>query len=220
MIERSDRHDVAELRLDRPERRNAVTTELLRTLLQELGSAVRDGMGAIVLTGSPPAFCAGADLDELGPDAPEEQRLERIGLVGEAVTRLATLEVPTIAAVEGAAVGAGWGLALGCDVCLATRDARFSLPELSKGFRIPEPLTRRLIAVVGPTRAAQLVYTGAVLSAGDALALGVVAQVFDDRDALLAGAHDLAASLASNAPQSVAAVKRPLAAFNERGVEP
>ena len=214
MIARTDRRGVAELRLDRPERRNAVTTELLRTLLRELGAAVRDGAGAIVLTGSPPSFCAGADLDELGPDAPEERRVERIRLVGEAVRRLGTLEVPTIAAVEGAAVGAGWGLALGCDLCLATADARFSLPELSKGFRIPEQLTRRLIAVVGPTRAAQLAYTGAVLSAGEAHAIGVVAQVLPDREALLATAHDLATSLAARPPQSVAAVKRPLAAFN------
>lgn len=214
MIARSDRRGVAELRLDRPERRNAVTTELLHALLQELGAAVRDGAAAIVLTGAPPVFCAGADLAELGADAPEERRLERIRLVGEVVSRLATLEVPTIAAVDGAAIGAGWGLALGCDICLATRAARFSLPELAKGFRIPEPLTRRLIAVVGPTRAAHLAYTGAVLSAGDALALGVVADVLDDREALLDAAHDLAASLAAHPPQAVAAVKRPLAAFN------
>src|SRR4051812_14924395 len=210
VIARSDRRGVAELRLDRPERRNAVTTGLLEQLLEQFDAVVHDGTGAVVLTGSPPVFCAGADLDEYPPGTPDERRLERIRLVGEAIERLQRLEIPTIAAVEGAAVGAGWGLALGCDLCFATADATFSLPEVAKGFRIPEALMRRLIAVVGPTRAATLAYTGEVLCADDGVALGFVAKTFRDRDELLAAAQELAESLAARPPQSIATVKRPL----------
>ena len=215
MIVRTDRNGVAELRLDRPDRRNAVTTDLLRQLVAQADAAVRDGAGALVLTGSPPVFCAGADLDEFPPDAPDEQRLERIRLVGAAITRLSTLEIPTIAAVEGAAVGAGWGLALACDVCFATAGATFSLPEVAKGFRIPEELMRRLIAVVGPTRAAALAYTGEAQSAEDGLRLGFVARVLADGDEVLAAARELATSLASRPPQSIATVKRTLNANEE-----
>lgn len=214
LIVRTDARGVAELRLDRPDRRNAVTTELLRRLLDQLDAAVRDGLGAVVLTGSPPAFCAGADLDEFPADAPDDQRLERIRLVGEAITRLQALEIPTIAAVDGAAYGAGWGLALACDVCIATASARFCLPEVSKGFRIPEALMRRLIAVVGPTRAAHLVYAGETLTAEQALAYGAVTRVVADRAELERETAELAASLATRPPHSIAAVKRPLTAFN------
>lgn len=214
VIARSDRRGVAELRLDRPERRNAVTRGLLRTLLDNVSAAVRDGSGAIVLAGSPPAFCAGADLDEFAPDAADELRVERLQLVGETITRLSTLEVPTIAAVDGAAYGAGWGLALACDVCIATARSRFCLPELAKGFRLPEPLMRRLIAVVGPTRAAHLVYTGETLTAEQALACGAVTRVVADRAELEREVDALAASLASGPAQSIATAKKPLIASN------
>jgi len=211
LITRSVRSGVAQLVLDRPEQRNALTTDLLRQLCAELDAAVRDGVGAVVLTGAPPAFCSGADLDEFAADAPDELRLERIRLVGETMRRLMTLEVPHVAAVERAAVGAGWGLALACDVCLATAGARFSLPEVAKGFRIPETLMRRLVAVVGPTRAAQLAYTGEPQTAEDGLAAGFVARVAADRAELLRAAQALAASLASRPPASIAIVKRALA---------
>lgn len=207
-IVRTDADGVAELRLERPAKRNAVTTGLLRELIAHLDAAEREGARAIVLTGAPPTFCAGADLDELGPDAPEERRLARIRLVGEAITRLSASPLPTIAAVEGAAIGAGWGLALACDVCFATAGARFGLPEVAKGFRIPPELVQRLAEVVGPTSAAYLAYTGEPQTAEQGLERGFVSRVLGDRDELLAAAHELAASLASRPPASVAAVKR------------
>lgn len=216
LIAHTLRDGVAEVRLERPERRNAVTTELLQQLDTTLTTSLVEGARAVVLTGAPPVFCAGADLDEFPSDAPHELRRERIELVGRLIVRLARFEVPTIAAVESAAVGAGWGLALACDVCFATAGTTFSLPEVAKGFRIPEALFDRLIAVVGPTRAAHLAYTGEACTAERGLDLGFVSRVVADRDELLGAAHELAASLAARPPASIDTVKRPLGAATSK----
>jgi enoyl-CoA hydratase/carnithine racemase len=99
--------------------------------------------------------------------------------------------------VNGPAIGGGWGFALACDLCFATHAASFCLPELAKGFRLPAPLTVRLAEVVGPVRAAELVYAGTRWSAEDALAAGAVTRIYHDRDALLTAARALLPSLAT-----------------------
>jgi enoyl-CoA hydratase/carnithine racemase len=213
-VSRVDRDGVVELRLDRAEARNALTTALLRELRDHLRD-VRDDADArvVLLTGAGPVFCAGADLQELGPDAPADARQARIRLVSEVLGQLLELERPTIAAVQGAAVGAGWGLALACDVCLASADATFGLPELAKGFRIPQLLVRRLVQLAGPMRAAEIAYSGTKRTAAEALAAGCVARVLADDDALHAEAWELAGSLARQPRTSVASVKQPLRAL-------
>jgi enoyl-CoA hydratase/carnithine racemase len=210
-VTRTDRDGVAELRLERPESRNAVNTELLLGLREHL-QAIQDDAStrAVIVAAAGPAFCAGADVREFPPDAPPQGPLRRIRLVTEVLRRFGELEQPTLAAVHGPAVGAGWGVALACDVCYATADATFSLPELAKGFRIPELLMRRLVDVVGPVRAAELAFTGRRLPAGEAATAGCVARVFSDRDGLLAAARELASTLAAQPRRSVATAKQPL----------
>ena len=212
-VARTDRDGVAELRLERPESRNAVNTELLLGLREHL-QAIQDDAStrAVIVAAAGPAFCAGADVREFPPDAPPQGPLRRIRLVTEVLRRLGELEQPTLAAVHGAAVGAGWGIALACDVCYATADATFSLPELAKGFRIPELLMRRLVDVVGPVRAADLAFTGRPCRADEAATAGCLARVFADRDALLAAALEVASSLAAQPRRSVATAKQPLRA--------
>jgi enoyl-CoA hydratase/carnithine racemase len=183
---RTDRDGWVELVLDRPRRRNAFTTELLLELREHLATVD----GPLLLTGAGEAFCAGADLDEAATD-------ERFVLIGEVLEELRAVEPPTLAAVHGPAIGGGWGLALACDLCFASRAAAFCLPELAKGFRLPEPLMRRLTEVVGPVRAAELAYAGTRWSADDALAGGCVTRVYEDRDALLAAARALLPTLAT-----------------------
>jgi enoyl-CoA hydratase/carnithine racemase len=197
-VSRTDRDGVAELVLDRPQRRNALDVALLERLHEHLRTL--GDCRVVLLTGAGEAFCAGADLDE-------RARERRFALIGDVLLALGELPQPTVAAVHGPAIGGGWGLALACDVCLASRDATFCLPELAKGFRLPAPLMRRLAQVVGPVRAAGLAYAGTRWSADDALAAGAVTRVLTSREALLAAARGLCAALAAHPPASVAAAK-------------
>lgn len=203
---------VVEIRLDRPERRNALTTELLRELRAALAAAEDDSScRALVMSGAGSVFCAGADLDEFGPEASDDDRIARVGLVSEVMERLMGLDRPTIAAVQGAAVGAGWGLALACDLCYADADATFTLPEVAKGFRIPSILVARLVQLAGPTRAARIALTGEKLTADEAAAAGCVARVCAPRTAG-SEASALAERLAASPDSSIACVIEPLRA--------
>lgn len=216
-VVRTDRDGVAELRLERPDARNALTTSMLVELLDHLAAIRSDPKArAVVVAGAGVAFCAGADVREFAADAHPDGPLRRIRLVTEVMARLLELQQPTTAAVHGAAVGAGWGIALACDLCFAARDATFSLPEVAKGFRIPQLLMRRLAQVVGPVRAAELAFAGTVYSADDAVAAGCVTRVLADRDEVLAAAHELCATLASRPVRSVATAKEPLRALAPR----
>ena len=204
VVARIDEDGVAELRLERPQRRNALTTELLTELRDHLAAVAGDAScRAVLLTGAGAGFCAGADVDEFAPGAAADGPLRRIRLVAEVLRGIGALEQPTVAAVHGAAVGAGWGLALACDVCLAAQDATFSLPELAKGYRIPEPLMQRLVAVAGPVRAADLAYSGRVIGAGEAAAAGCVARVAAEHDEVVAAARDLCRTLATHPPHDL-----------------
>ena len=206
------RDGVTELRLNRPERRNALTSALLRELRGQLTLIGDDpGTRVVILTGEGGAFCAGADLAEIPPDAPARLGLARLRLVAEVLRRLRELEQPTIAAVNGPAVGAGWGLALACDLCFAVTGASFQLPEVAKGFRLPEPLASRLVQVAGPVRAAEIMFGGQAYQASDALAAGWVARVYPAEPELAAQAWRFASGLAAVPRRSVAAAKQALA---------
>lgn len=208
---RTDRDGVVELRLHRPEQRNALSTALLTELRDQLADVAADpGVRVVILTGSPPAFCAGADLRELGPDAPAAPRLRRTRLVVEVLRRLSELEHPTLAAVNGPAVGAGWGLALACDLCLAAEASTFSLPEVTKGFRLPGALVARLVQVVGPVRAAEVVFGGATYDTSAAVAAGWVTRVLPDAATLATEAWSYAARLAAAPRRAITAAKHPL----------
>jgi enoyl-CoA hydratase/carnithine racemase len=180
------RNGFVELEFDRPHRRNAFDMPLLEALRDQLTSV----SGPLLLTGEGAVFCAGADLDEAASD-------ERFELVGQLLRALRAHPSPTLAAVHGAAIGGGWGFALACDLCFASRSASFCLPELAKGFRLPQPLLERLSEVVGPMRAAELAYAGTRWDADAALAAGAVTRIYEDRDALLTGARELCADLAT-----------------------
>jgi enoyl-CoA hydratase/carnithine racemase len=174
---RTDDGGVTTLALNRPDRRNALTTDLLRTLLDQL-DAVQDSpsVRVVVLAGSGGVFCAGADLNELAGSTDPHAAQRRIRLVTTVIDRLRNLEQPTIAAVSGAAYGAGWGLSLACDLTYATADAAFCLPEVRKGLRLPTAITSRLVEVVGPVRAAEIALTGATFSAAQGVDAGWVAR--------------------------------------------
>lgn len=213
---RGDHDRVATITLDRPHRRNALTVEMLERLVAALAEVADDlDVGAVVLTGAGDAFCSGADVAEFANRPDDPGRARRIELVAEAMQRLQHLPKPTIAAVAGPAIGAGWGLALSCDVCYAEAGAVFQLPEIAKGYRLPPAIVRRLRAVVGPVVATYIVLGGVPLHAAEALRIGCLARVIDPPGTALAVADDAARQWAAHSADAIAAalgeLRRPAA---------
>ncbi|MGE0000159.1 MAG: enoyl-CoA hydratase/isomerase family protein [Ilumatobacteraceae bacterium] len=191
---------VVELRLDRPAKRNAVTTRLVRQLRDEVLAIGDDRtVKVVVLTGAGDAFCAGADVGEFAGTTPIDpaDTMARLRLVIGCIRGLLDLEPVTIAAVDGPAIGAGWGLALACDTCWAGEAARFALPEIAKGFRVPRIIAARLAQVVGPVRAAELVLSGRPLGPVEAHAIGAVGRVVTGPETATSSALAFAAELAT-----------------------
>lgn len=172
---------VALLTLMEGERRNALTLPLVADLCRQLDRLeADDGIGAIVVTGEAPAFCAGADLGDLGAGIADEEREDRLRAIYEGFLRLARSPLPTIAAVNGAAVGAGVNLALACDVRIAGRRARFDTRFLQLGLHPGGGHTWMLQRIVGPQAAAAMVLFGEVLDGQQAADCGLVWRCVDD----------------------------------------
>jgi enoyl-CoA hydratase len=160
------------------------------------------GVGALVVTGAPPAFCAGANLGNLMESTPES-----LGNIYEGFLRIARSPLPTLAAVNGAAVGAGMNLALGCDVRLAARRARFDTRFLQIGIHPGGGHTWMLRRIAGPQVAMAAVVFGDVLDGAEAERVGLVHRCVDD-DQLLAAAHGMAARAADAPRELVLTTKR------------
>lgn len=181
---------VATVTLDDPDRRNALDLGLCAEIVAAFETLeARDDVGAVVVTGAPPAFCAGADLSHLGSSA-----REGLLAVYEGFLRVGRCPLPTIAAVNGAAVGAGMNLALVCDLRLAGRSARFDTRFLQLGLHPGGGHTWMFRRITGPQAVFAAVVFGEVLSGEEAERCGLAWRCVDD-DALL----DTAAALARTA---------------------
>jgi enoyl-CoA hydratase len=167
---------VAVLTLSHPERRNAMNIELSAKLVDAVrAAAADDGVGAVVITGEDPAFCAGGDLAELARADPATLHTVYAGFLA-----IAQCPLPTIAAVNGAAVGAGLNLALACDLRLAGPRAKFDARFLSLGLHPGGGYTWMLQRLLGPQAAAALTLFGEVADAEEAARIGLVHRVADD----------------------------------------
>lgn len=203
-VERRDR--VSIITLDDPGRRNALNLDMCDELVAAVDAAEADAdVGALVVTGAPPAFCAGADLSQLG--ASQREGLEAIYA---GFLRVASSTLPTVAAVNGAAVGAGMNLALACDVRLAARRARFDTRFLDLGLHPGGGHTWMMRRAVGPQAAAAMVLFGQRLDGAEAERVGLVWRCVDD-DALMDEAVAMAARAASGPPELVPVIKASLA---------
>lgn len=214
---------VIELRLNRPERRNALTTALLADLYAELVAVGEDrSVRVVVLTGAGPTFCAGADLAEFEGHDPVDpaDSLARVRLVGRVVRALTELEVVTISAVQGAAVGAGWGLAMACSLSWCADETVLGLPEVAKGLRLPRAIMNRLIQIVGPIRAAEIVFGGTVVDVDSAMGLGLVTRRFADAETLHRETLAFAQALAGRPLAVLRGATDPLRAAVAQGVAP
>ncbi len=188
---------VATLTLNDPTRRNAVTLEMCDEVAEALDELEADeNVKALIVTGAAPAFCAGADLTHLG-----ESQEEGLLAIYEGFLRVGRSPLPTIAAVNGAAVGAGMNLALICDVRLAGRSARFDDRFLQIGIHPGGGHTWMFNRIAGPQATAAAVLFGEVLDGAEAERVGLAHRCVDD-DALLPEAQAMAARLA-NVPRDL-----------------
>ncbi len=161
---------LARLTLNRPEKRNALNLELCRLLVEAILAAEADrGVGAILLEGNGPVFCAGMDLDEATEVDPETAATLHVELFSLG----AKLSKPLIAAVQGSALAGGLGLVANAHVALASDDAHFGLTETRIGLW-PYTIFRAVAASTGQKRAVEMAITGRLLSAQEALAVGLV----------------------------------------------
>lgn len=204
-VERRGR--VLELTINRPERRNALSPTLIGALSGALtAGAVAPEVRAVLLTGQGDrAFCAGFDLDHFDDDG-AVMGAER-DLVDDLATMLRAQPLPVIAAVNGAAVGAGLDLALACDLRIGQPGTRFGMPTAKLGFLYGVRGIERLLETVGLPLAKEMLLTGSLLPAPRALQAGLLSAVVAEED-LLSVARDQADVIADNAPLSVSASKR------------
>lgn len=189
------RGKIAVLTVHSPQRRNALSADLSAELAAAVRAAEQDeDVHAVVVTGTPPAFCAGADLEALASGTEEGLRSIYNGFLA-----VAQCSLPTVAAVGGAAVGAGLNLALAADVRLAGPRARFDTRFLQLGIHPGGGMTWMAQRIVGPQQAAAMTLFGEVLDAEQALAAGLVHRVVDGEHEQLV---DAAVELAKGAEQA------------------
>jgi enoyl-CoA hydratase len=208
---------VATVTLNVPDRRNAMSLEMVAELVAAFDDLdERPDVGAVVVTGAPPAFCAGATLSHLLGDAAGEARRAGLLAIYEGFLRVGRSPLPTVAAVNGAAVGAGVNLALVCDVRLAARSARLDTRFLQLGLHPGGGHTWMLQRLAGPQVAAATVLFGEVLDGEAAERCGVVWRATDDAT-LLDEARALAGRAAAAPPDLVRRVKQTLATMGSVG---
>ncbi|MBK7917572.1 MAG: enoyl-CoA hydratase/isomerase family protein [Chloroflexi bacterium] len=208
------RDHIFEIILNRPDKRNAINMELFRQFDTAVSQANRTpGLRAVLIRGEGKAFSAGIDVSNLlglaGEYGPHwQQRMRRITDDFQGVlTRLERLELPTIALLHGYCLGMAMELALACDIRIAAEGTKLGLPESRLGMIPDVGGTTRLVRLVGPARAKELIFTGRQIDAAQAEAWGIVNYVVAE-DGLLAKAEELTAEICQAAPLAVGMAKR------------
>jgi 2-(1,2-epoxy-1,2-dihydrophenyl)acetyl-CoA isomerase len=189
---------VATLTLNRPEKLNALSPDMNTAAIEALReAATRDDIGAVVVTGAGRAFCAGGDVSRMDAarENTYEQRVDELRRGQELSWLLHGLPKPTLAAVNGHAMGAGLGIALSCDLRVASSAARFGTAYAKVGFGGDYGVTWQLTRLVGPAKAKELLFLADVLDADEALRLGLVNRVVP-AEGFQAAVREVAARLA------------------------
>jgi 2-(1,2-epoxy-1,2-dihydrophenyl)acetyl-CoA isomerase len=203
---------IATLTLNRPERLNALGDTLREDLHDAVTKSASDpDVGVLVITGAGRGFCSGGDVksmnerEQSGQAAPVGERLSPVR--DRVVLALRDCPKPVIAAVNGAAAGAGMSLALACDIRIASSDARFSQAFVKRGITPDWGGSWFLPRVVGTAKACELIFTGDTIDAAEALQLGIVSRVVAP-EALMAETRKLAKKIADGPPVAIALAKR------------
>jgi methylglutaconyl-CoA hydratase len=210
---------VKTITLNRPDKRNALSPLLIDELTQALHEAETCDCGVVILTGAGPSFCSGLDMEHLetmNARTPQEHRRDSENMA-HVLRTLYDFPKPIIAAVNGPAIAGGMALATIPDFTLAVPEAKFGYTEVRVGF-IPAIVASFLIRQVGERRTRELLLSGKILKAQEALHLGLVTQIVD-RDDLMPSAYALAQTLLLNSPQAMRAVKCLLAKHAKRRLD-
>ncbi|MFC5061656.1 enoyl-CoA hydratase/isomerase family protein [Actinomycetospora atypica] len=198
-----DDEGVRTLTINRPRRKNALDVDGWAALADHLAASAGDGSRALVIRGAGGDLCAGADLSG---DEPGDHPLERMRRINRVPLTLHELPVPTIAVVDGVAVGAGWNLALGCDLVVATPRSRFSQIFARRGLSLDLGGSWLLPRIVGMQQAKRLALLAEMIDGAEAYRLGLVTYLVepDEVDGVVA---DLASRLAAGPPVALAQTK-------------
>jgi methylglutaconyl-CoA hydratase len=228
--------DLATLTFNRPEKRNAISPQMIEELLAALGEIEHGAARVAILTGAGRAFCSGMDLDalqllaeqsqahhvrssgraaEIAP--PSEASLEDSRRMRHMFHRIYMFPKPLIAAVNGPAIAGGCGIATLCDFTLAAPEAKFGYTEVRIGF-IPALVSVFLLRQLGEKAARDLLLTGRIIDAAEALRMGLITEVVPAAQ-LLDRARQLAAQLIENSPASLAYTKRLLNEFSRVSID-
>lgn len=194
--------------IDRPEALNALNSTVILELIDVIGQVEQDGeLRALIITGEGRSFVAGADIGEQCPmDLTAGRNWGRRG--SALMRRIEKLEIPTIAAVNGFALGGGCELAMACDIRIATGRSRFGQPETGLSIIPGAGGTQRLPRLVGVGRAKELIYTGRIITAQEAKEIGLVNQVTgDSREALMEAARTMALQIMKKGPVAITMAK-------------
>lgn len=207
-VDVSHQDGIAVVTMNRPEALNAFNTEQLHLMLTALRTLRGDkSVRCVIITGAGDrAFAAGADIKEMVDKSPPEGLA--FGRLGHSVVNtIEALPQPTIAAVNGYAIGGGNEIALACDIRLASENAIFAQPEVSLGIPPGWGATQRLPRLIGPGLAAELILSGRRVKAEEALRIGLVNAVYPP-DQLMPRALELARQIAAHSPRALATAKR------------
>lgn len=204
---------VATITLTRPEKRNAISMQLIDEVLSALAEIERSDAQVVIITGAGKAFCAGMDLEELKSllGKTHAENVKDSTRMAQLFRSIYEFPLPTIAAVNGAAIAGGTGMATMCDFTLAVPDAKFGYTEVRIGF-VPGIVSTFLTWQVGPKIARDLLMTGRLFDASEAHRYGLVNEVVEP-EKLMARANELATQLKENSPSSVRLTKKLINAF-------
>lgn len=215
----TEQDEIALLTFNRPDKRNAISYQLIDEMFGALDEVQRGSARVLMLTGAGSSFCAGMDLEELKaiigkPAAENRKDSETMARLFRSIYEFPR---PTIAAVNGPAVAGGCGIATLCDFTIASTEARFGYSEVRIGF-LPAIVSAWLVRQIGEKAARNLLLTGNIISAEEALRLGLVTEVVEAA-VLPQRARELALQLVKNSPASLAATKRLLNSYAERDLD-
>lgn len=218
-IQYAESESIATITLNRPDKRNAINNDLIEDLLKALDTAANSTARVLILTGAGKAFCAGMDLENLKllTGRTHEQTVHDSETAARMFRTLYDFPKPTIAAVNGAAIAGGTGLATVCDFTLAVPETKFGYTEVRIGF-VPAIVSSFLIASIGEKRARDLLLTGRIFAAQEAHELGLVNEIVAPEE-LMRRALELAAQLAENSPASLRVTKGLLSGYTREKLD-
>jgi enoyl-CoA hydratase/carnithine racemase len=190
---------VATVTLNRPDVRNALTKPMARELVERFDTIAERDARCVVLTGAGSVFCAGGDIgamvDGVASDVAIDRRMGFVAAIQDAIATVHTCRLPVVAKIDGPVLGAGAGLALACDIQLASPAAKIGFGFRRVGLAVDSGVSYFLPRIVGPNKAKELVFTGELLDADSARELGVFTRLFE-ADSFEAGVDNIVSTIA------------------------